>query len=113
MARKSKLTRRSFLTQITGGAALTGAGALVTGCASTSNPRTGYTDSDGGRYADRAGHGRGPNAPRQTSQQPQGRTDWDPQDRPGQGVGGRVRRAGCIDADSGPNADPTGRGTRC
>jgi len=115
MAKKTKLSRRSFLGRVAGAVTATGAAGIVTGCATPGG--TGYTDRDYGRYADRAGNGRGPNAPRtgtpQQSQPQGGRTDWDPQDRAGQGVGGRVRRAGCTDADTGTFADGPGSGTRC
>lgn len=116
MARKTEISRRSFLGQVTGGVALTGAGALVTGCATSGQPRTGYTDRDGGRWADRAGHGRGPNAPRapQPTQQQGGTTDLDPGDAPGRGRGGS--RGSCTDSDTQATnyrTDPAGRGQRC
>ena len=41
MAKRGKLSRRSFLTRVAGAALTTGAAGAVTGCAST-----GYTDSD-------------------------------------------------------------------
>lgn len=91
-----KLSRRSFLGRVVGGA-VAGGGALVvlSGRAealqvsdSDSGPnsdppgrgRTGVTDSDSGPNSDRPGHGRSRSA------------------RP------------CSDSDSGPNSDPAGRG---
>ena len=89
-----KVSRRSFMTRVVGGAVV-GGGAMIalggragafqaTDRDSGSNADapgrgyTGYSDSDGGPNADRANHGRS---------------------------GGN-----CTDTDSGPNADPRGRG---
>ena len=52
MAKKGKLSRRSFLTRVAGTAIATGAAASVTGGAIAQN-YTGRTDSDTGSYADR------------------------------------------------------------
>ena len=57
MAKKGKLSRRSFLTRVAGTAIATGAAASVTGGAIAQN-YTGRTDSDTGSYADRGGYGR-------------------------------------------------------
>ena len=58
MAKRGKLSRRSFLTRVAGAALTTGAAGAVTGCAST-----GYTDSD---PYDPVGGGRGRLARRNT-----------------------------------------------
>ncbi|MGQ0659628.1 hypothetical protein [Sphingosinicella sp.] len=75
-----KLSRRSFLTRVAGGA-IVGGGAMIafTGGAQAFQ----VTDGDAGATADPAGRGRG-------------------------GPGNRIR--GCSDADSGANADPAGNG---
>ena len=91
-----KISRRSFLGSIGGGAAAAGALLTLSGCATL-----GYSDSDpydpigggdgGGRHGGRRRGGRGE----------------------GRGHGGHGRgREGCSDSDSGRNADPAGRG-RC
>lgn len=94
-----KVSRRSFMKRVVGGA-VAGGGALVmlsgraealqvtdrdTGSNSDAPGRgyTGYSDSDSGSNADRANHGRSR----------QGRTS-----------------RGCTDNDSGPNADGAGQG---
>jgi hypothetical protein len=86
-----KLSRRSFLGRIGGGAAATGALLTLTGCTTF-----GYSDRDA---YDPIGGGRGR----------RGRRGDD-----GEGRGGRGGRGGggCSDNDSGRNADPSGRG-RC
>jgi hypothetical protein len=92
-----KLSRRSFMGRVVGGAVATG-GALV--MLSGRAEALQVSDSDSGPNADQAGHGRtgvtdgdsGPNA-----------------DRAGHGrrrAGGRA----CTDSDSGPNADGAGHG---
>jgi hypothetical protein len=101
-----KVSRRSFLGQVAGGAAGVGALAVIGGSAAaaedhdmatnvgptpakpgdgaTSKMVQGCSDSDTGRYADGIGHGR------------------------------RCRPSnGCSDSDSGRNSDPVGRGRRC
>ena len=119
MAKKGKMSRRSFLGSV-GGVGALGAGLLVTGCATQQGPGyTGITDADGGRYADRAGHGRGGQRPARS-----GVTDADPWDpagngrgrapRSGQTTGGR--RGTCTDADTNMSplgTDPAGRGRHC
>lgn len=70
--------------------------------------RTGVTDSDGGPYADPAGHGRG--AQRQAYT---GMTDSDGgayADPAGYGRGVYGRTSGITDSDGGPYADPAGNG---
>ena len=109
-----KLNRRSFLSRVAGGAVTAGALGLVGGYAARAQtgPYTGVTDNDSGSYADSSGHGRGPggNAYGQPQSNPQtGVTDRDPSDPVGHGRGGST---GYSDSDSGPNADPSGRGTR-
>ena len=88
-----KLSRRSFLGRIGGGAAAAGALLTLTGCATL-----GYSDSD--PYDPVGGSGRG-------GRRRRGGDDDD-------GRGGRGGRGGrsCSDNDSGRNADPSGRG-RC
>jgi hypothetical protein len=96
-----KLSRRSFLTRVAGGAvAAGGAMVMLSGKAEAQ-----VTDSDSGPHADGAGHGRGNNHIR-------GCTDNDTgsnADRAGNGRGN-----GRSDSDSGPNADAAncGRGRR-
>jgi hypothetical protein len=93
---KRKISRRSFLGRIGGGAAAAGALLTLTGCATL-----GYSDSDpydpiggSGRGGGRRGGGRGRGE--------------------GRGDGGRGRGGGsCSDNDSGRNSDPAGRGRRC
>ncbi len=89
-----KLSRRSFLGQVAGGA-VAGAGALVVLSGEASAQ---VTDSDTGPRADPVGRGRGRGR--------SGVTDSDPSDAPQRGRG---RRA-CSDSDPG---DPVGRGRRC
>src|SRR3954462_10984509 len=61
MKASRRLSRRSFVASVIGGAALGGrATALVTGAAQAQNIRyTGVTDSDTGEHADRPGYGTG------------------------------------------------------
>jgi hypothetical protein len=94
-----KISRRSFLGSIGGGAAAAGALLTLTGCATL-----GYSDSDpydpiGGGYGGRRGRGGGRRG----------------DDGYGRGGGGRGERGGggCSDSDGGRNADPSGRGRRC
>jgi len=83
-----KLSRRSFLGQVAGGAV--GAGALVVLAGEAG--AVVQTDGDPG---DRPGGGR------------TGVSDTDPRDRPGYGRG---RRSGITDNDSGSRSDPPGNG---
>jgi hypothetical protein len=98
-----KLSRRSFLGRVAGGAIVGGAALTVlTGPAEAMQA----SDSDSGPNADPSGRGRGnPNCSDSDSGQ-----YGDP--------GGRGRRCGrtntgCSDSDSGQNGDPSGRGRRC
>ena len=84
MAKKGKLSRRSFLSVVAGGALAAGAGAAVTGGAQARQ----VTDSDTGNNSDPVGGGRGGS------------------DRAGKG-----RR--CSDSDAGSRADPGGQGRAC
>lgn len=58
MAKNAKLSRRSFLLNVSGGIVSVGAMASMTGQAEALQQYTGETDSDGGSNADRAGYGR-------------------------------------------------------
>jgi hypothetical protein len=114
-----KLSRRSFLERVAGGAAIAGgAVALVAGRAEAQGNYTGVTDSDTAPGArDRPGYGvgtrnrytdrdTGPNAdPQFGGRGPQGEIS-------GQGSYGEYP-SGCSDSDGGPGADPGGRGVRC
>lgn len=75
-----KLSRRSFLTRVAGGA-IVGGGAMVALAGGAQAFQV--TDGDAGATADPAGRGRG-------------------------GANRRIR--GCSDADSGANGDPAGNG---
>ena len=86
-----RLSRRSFLGRVMGGAAAGGA-LIVLG----SEAHAQVTESDQGPNSDPPGRGRGVS---DTDQGPNS-------DPPG---GGRSRRP-CSDSDSGPNSDPGGRG---
>ena len=123
MKASRRLSRRSFVASVIGGAALGGsATALVTGGAQAQNIRyTGVTDSDTGEHADRPGYGtgvrnqytdqdRGPNADAQFhGRGPNERAEGAPS-----GSGRYDEPAtNCSDSDGGPNADPGGRGRRC
>ena len=123
MKASRRLSRRSFVASVIGGAALGGsATALVTGQAQAQNTRySGVTDSDTGEHADRPGYGvgtrnqytdrdTGPNAdPQFHGRGPNGRPPGSPS---GQGSYGEPA-TGCSDSDSGPGSDPGGRGRRC
>jgi len=114
-----KLSRRSFLERVAGGAAIAGgAVALVAGRAEAQGNYTGVTDSDTAPgHRDRPGYGTGtrnrytdrdtgPNAdPQFGGRGPQGEIS-------GQGGYGEYP-SGCSDSDGGPGADPGGRGVRC
>src|SRR3954454_21123936 len=92
-----KISRRSFLGSIGGGAAAAGALLTLTGCATL-----GYSDSD--PYDPIGGGGGGGR---------RGRRGDDADGRRGRGGRGRGGEGGCSDSDSGRNADPSGRGRRC
>ncbi|MGQ0659932.1 hypothetical protein [Sphingosinicella sp.] len=92
-----KISRRSFIGRVAGGALV--GGAALTAIATRAQAQV--TDSDSGPYADPAGRGRGNT----------GVTDSDPHDPPGRGRG--VRRpttSGITDGDAGRTADPGGNG---
>ena len=87
-----KVSRRSFMTRVVGGAVVGGGAiALLGGRAEAIQ----ITDADTGPNSDPANR--------------TGLTDSDPSDRPGNGQGVR-RSRGCTDNDSGPNSDPVGNG---
>ncbi|WP_297736618.1 hypothetical protein [uncultured Maricaulis sp.] len=114
MAKKGQISRRSFLTRIGGIGLTSGAAALVSGCVTQGPGYTGFTDTDYGRYADRAGYGRGVRRAPTPASSNRRITDADTGDRVGQGQGGR--RGSCTDSDTRANsnrADPTGGGRRC
>ncbi|WP_417476896.1 hypothetical protein [Maricaulis sp.] len=111
MAKKGKMSRRSFLTRVAGGTIAVGAVGTVAGATmlqrntdadpsdSAGNARTAITDNDSGSYADQAGHGTGRT----------GYTDADSgacADTSGHGRG----NTGYTDSDRGSCADPAGRG---
>ena len=101
MKSSRKLSRRSFLTRVAGGAVAAG-GAMVM---LSGEAKAQVTDSDTGPHADGVGHGRGNNHIRGCTDNDQG-SNADPA---GNGRGNRTS-----DSDSGPNADPAncGRGRR-
>ncbi|MFN2259653.1 MAG: hypothetical protein ABR601_07430 [Parasphingopyxis sp.] len=109
-----RISRRSFLARVSGGAIGAGSFLTLTGCATASTDadpydpvgggrrgRGGYTDADTGPYADPSGRGRGRG----------GITDGDT----GRYAdpAGRGRSGACSDTDTGRHADPIGRGRRC
>ena len=114
-----KLSRRSFLGRVAGGAIVGGAALTVLGeraqalqvSDSDSGPnadppgrgRTGVTDSDSGSNSDRPGHGRRARS---------GVTDNDTGGGADPAGNGRGRRA-CSDSDTGNGSDPVSRGRRC
>lgn len=127
-----KVSRRSFLGQVAGGAAGVGALAVVGGSAAQAGDAPtndfakpdggggdklaqGCSDSDTGRYADGIGHGRNcrPNYGQNCTDGDTGRYG-DPVGR-GRNCGGRRprRQESCSDRDTGRGADPIGRGRRC
>ena len=96
MKTERKLSRRSFMGRVVGGA-VAGGGALV--ILSGSAEALQVSDSDSGANSDPAGRGR------------TGVTDSDSgpnSDRPNHGRSRSARP--CTDSDSGPNADQAGRG---
>ncbi|MDB5668933.1 MAG: hypothetical protein JWL74_1883 [Alphaproteobacteria bacterium] len=118
-----KLTRRSFLGRVAGGV-VGGAALLATGAqeaealqvtdrdtGANSDPvgrgYTGYSDSDSGRSADRANHGR---RGRRSGGGIQGCSDNDRGSN--SDPAGRGRGNGASDNDSGQNSDPAGCGRR-
>ena len=88
-----KLSRRSFLTRVAGGAvAAGGAMVMLSGKAEAQ-----VTDRDQGPHADAPGHGRGGNHIRGCTDSDQG---------PNADQAGNGRGNGRSDSDSGPNSDP-------
>jgi hypothetical protein len=97
MKSERKLSRRSFLTRVAGGAVAAGGAMVVL----TGKAEAQVTDSDSGPHADGVNHGRGSNHIRGCTDSDSG-PNADPR---GNGRGNRVS-----DSDSGPNADPPGCG---
>lgn len=89
-----KISRRSFLGRVVGGA-VAGGGAFV---ALTDAAEAQVSDNDTGTNSDPPGRGRG------VTDNDQGQNS----DPPGRGRGSR--RGPCSDNDRGSNADPSGRG---
>lgn len=98
-----KLSRRSFLSQIAGGAVLVAAAVVIP----TEEAEAQITDRDSGRYADPVGRGRGRRRRRRGRT---GITDRDPGDPAGNGRGYINRNRNCTDSDPG---DPAGRSRFC
>jgi hypothetical protein len=99
-----KLSRRSFLGRVAGGAIAGGAALTILGGEAQALQ---VSDSDSGPNADRSGQGRGnPNCSDNDSGQ-----YGDPGGR-GRRCG-RPQQGGCSDNDSGANADRAGAGRRC
>lgn len=95
-----RLSRRSFLSRVAGGAIVSGAAWAVL----SKQAEAQVTDRDTGPNSDGAGRGR------------TGVTDRDPgTDRVGRGRGPRNARTprNCSDSDSGNTGDQAGRGRRC
>ena len=91
-----RLSRRSFLGRVAGGAIIGGAALTVLG---TEAVALQVSDSDSGPTGDPAGRGRGNLTDRDSGSNA---------DRPGRGRG--ARRASCTDRDSGARSDGVGRG---
>ena len=87
-----KLSRRSFMSRVVGGAVVGGGAIAVLGGTAQAFQ---VTDADTGQNSDPANR--------------TGLTDSDSGDRAGNGQGARRRRP-CTDSDSGPNADQAGQG---
>ena len=87
-----KLSRRSFMARVVGGAVVGGGAIAALGGRAEAFQ---ITDADRGPNSDPANR--------------TGLTDSDPRDRPGNGQGARRRRP-CTDSDSGPNSDTAGNG---
>lgn len=97
MAKKGKLSRRSFMTRVVGGVGVTSA---VFATPAIAQQRTGVNDSDGGANADPAGYGRGNGGP----------SDSDSGINQDCGGRGRGHRTGNTDSDTGGTADVSGNG---
>ena len=109
-----KLSRRSFMARVVGGAVLGGSALALGGRASAfqvtdadtgpnSDPanRTGVTDSDTGSGADRPGNGQGTRRSRPCTDSDSG---------PNADQAGNGRGNGVTDSDTGPNSDRPGCG---
>ena len=114
------LNRRSFVAKVAGGMIATGgAAALIVGPAHAQN-YSGVTDCDSGNGADRPGYGTG-NRNQYTDRDTGPNSDPRCHGRgPNQQEGGTSgygrygeSASNCSDSDSGPGADPGGRGVRC
>jgi hypothetical protein len=118
-----KLSRRSFLGRVAGGALVSAA--AITVVTDEASAQSGCSDSDSGRYGDPGGNGRrcrrrtgcsdrDPSDPvnfgRRCGGRPSGCSDRDPSDPVGRGRRCGARPSGCSDRD--PN-DPVGRGRHC
>jgi hypothetical protein len=101
---KGKLSRRSFVAAVTGGAAAT-----FSSGHSAAQTYTGVTDSDGGTYADRVGYGRSGRAATGVTDSDLG-ANADPINA-GRGTGARNNCTGVTDSDVGSGYDPVGCGT--
>jgi len=101
---KGKLSRRSFVAVVTGGAAAT-----LSSSHSAAQTYTGVTDSDGGTYADRVGYGRSGRAATGVTDSDLG-TNADPINA-GRGTVARNNCSGMTDSDVGSGYDPVGCGT--
>lgn len=99
MKSRGKISRRSFLTRVAGGAVV-GGGAMMM---MTGKAQAQVTDADSGRTADGAGHGRG-------TARIRGCTDGDSGATADPANNGRGNRRS--DSDSGPNSDPANCGRR-
>ena len=99
-----KLSRRSFLGRVAGGALVSAA--AITVVTDEASAQSGCSDADSGRYGDPGGNGR-------RCRRPTGCSDRDPSDPIGRGRRCGGRPAGCTDRDTGRYSDPVGRGRRC
>jgi hypothetical protein len=120
MDRTRKVSRRSMLRQVVGGAVAGSAIVLITGGAARAQPSgryTGVTDCDSGSGGDAPGYGDGVRNQHTDSDtgpsgdprcQGRGTTSGSPS-----GTTYSQPRTGCSDSDYGQNGDPSGHGTRC
>lgn len=101
MTNTRKLSRRSFLARVAGGAAIGGGAMVALGGAAVAFQRS-VTDADSGPITDGAGNGRGRRIPRCTDNDSGTNSDR----------GGQGRGTGRTDSDAGPRSDPAGCGRR-
>lgn len=101
MTTNRKLSRRSFLARVAGGAVI-GGGAMVALAETAGALQRSVTDADNGPITDGGGNGRGRRIPRCTDNDSGTNSD-----RAGQGRGN-----GRTDRDAGARADPAGCGRR-